>query len=73
MGAGLMVGLPLAWFASKLMGSMLFKLSAHDPLSFVAAGGGDAGCLGGGRANSGAAGGLGGADAGAAVGVVPTV
>jgi len=38
MGAGLMVGLPLAWFASKLMGSMLFKLSAHDPLSFVAAG-----------------------------------
>jgi len=36
--AGLVVGLPLAWFASKLMGSMLFKLSTHDPLSLVAAG-----------------------------------
>jgi predicted permease len=35
--AGLVVGLPLAWFASKLMASMLFKLSAHDPVSFVAA------------------------------------
>ncbi len=36
--AGLIVGLPLAWFTSKLMASMLFKLSTHDPLSFVAAG-----------------------------------
>ncbi len=29
--AGLIVGLPLAWFTSKLMASMLFKLSTHDP------------------------------------------
>lgn len=36
--AGLLIGLPLAWFASKLMASMLFKLSAHDPVSFVVAG-----------------------------------
>lgn len=35
--AGLAAGLPLAWFGSKLMGSMLYRLSAHDPLSFVAA------------------------------------
>lgn len=36
--AGLAVGLPLAWFGSKLMESMLYKLQAHDPVSFVAAG-----------------------------------
>jgi predicted permease len=36
--AGLAVGLPLAWFGSKLMASMLYKLDAHDPISFVAAG-----------------------------------
>lgn len=36
--AGLLVGLPLAWFTSKLMASMLYNLSAHDPLSFIAAG-----------------------------------
>lgn len=36
--AGLLVGIPLAWFASKLMASMLYNLSAHDPLSFIAAG-----------------------------------
>jgi predicted permease len=36
--AGLAVGLPLAWFTSRLMASMLFKLSTHDPLSFAAAG-----------------------------------
>jgi len=36
--AGLAVGLPLAWFGSKLMASMLYKLPAHDPVSFVAAG-----------------------------------
>lgn len=35
--AGLVVGLPLAWFASKLMASMLYKLSAHDPISLFAA------------------------------------
>jgi predicted permease len=33
--AGLVVGLPLAWFASKLMTSMLYQLSAHDPASFI--------------------------------------
>lgn len=36
--AGLVIGLPLAWFASKLMASMLYQLSAHDPVSFVVAG-----------------------------------
>lgn len=35
---GLAIGLPLAWFASRLMGSMLFKLSGHDPVSFISAG-----------------------------------
>jgi len=36
--AGLIIGLPLAWFDARLMASMLYKLSAHDPLSFVLAG-----------------------------------
>jgi predicted permease len=36
--AGLAVGLPLAWFSSRLMASMLYQLPAHDPVSFVAAG-----------------------------------
>jgi predicted permease len=36
--AGLIVGLPLAWFTSRLMASMLFRLSPHDSFSFVAAG-----------------------------------
>ncbi len=36
--AGLILGLPLAWFTSKLMASMLFRLSPRDPFSFVAAG-----------------------------------
>jgi predicted permease len=36
--AGLAAGLPLAWFGSKLMASMLYKLPAHDPISFVVAG-----------------------------------
>lgn len=36
--AGLAIGLPLAWFASRLMASMLFKLSVHDPVSFILAG-----------------------------------
>jgi predicted permease len=35
--AGLIVGLPLAWFTSKLMASMLFQLSPHDFFSFIAA------------------------------------
>jgi len=34
---GIGIGLPLAWFTSRLMNAMLFHLSAHDPLSFVAA------------------------------------
>jgi predicted permease len=34
---GLLIGLPAAWFASKLMASMLYKLSAHDTVSLVAA------------------------------------
>ncbi len=37
-GAGLVVGLPLAWFTSRLMASMLFRLSPHDSFSLVAAG-----------------------------------
>ena len=36
-GAGLTLGLPLAWFGSKLMASMLYKLPAHDPVSLIAA------------------------------------
>lgn len=36
--AGLAIGLPLAWFASKLMASMLYQLSAHDPVSLIFAG-----------------------------------
>jgi len=36
--AGLAIGLPLAWFASKLMESMLYQLSAHDPVSLIFAG-----------------------------------
>jgi predicted permease len=35
--AGLVVGLPLAWFGSRVMATMLYKLAAHDPVSFVAA------------------------------------
>jgi predicted permease len=35
---GLLLGLPLAWFASRLMASMLYQLSAHDPVSFLCAG-----------------------------------
>ena len=37
-GAGLLVGLPLAWFTSGLTASMLFRLSPHDSFSLVAAG-----------------------------------
>jgi predicted permease len=35
--AGLVVGLPLAWFGSRVMATMLYKLPPHDPVSFVAA------------------------------------
>jgi predicted permease len=35
--AGLALGLPLAWFASKLMASMLYKLPKHDPISLSVA------------------------------------
>jgi predicted permease len=38
--AGLMIGMPLAWFTSRLMASMLFRLSPHDSVSLVAAGSG---------------------------------
>ena len=37
-GAGLAIGMPLAWFASKLMESMLYQTSAHDPVSLIVAG-----------------------------------
>jgi predicted permease len=36
-GVGLVVGLPLAWFGSKWLASMLYKLQAHDPVSMVGA------------------------------------
>jgi hypothetical protein len=36
--AGLVIGMPLAWFASKLMESMLYQTSAHDPVSLIVAG-----------------------------------
>jgi len=36
--AGLVVGLPLAWFGSKVMASMVYKLTVHDPVSLTAAG-----------------------------------
>jgi predicted lysophospholipase L1 biosynthesis ABC-type transport system permease subunit len=35
--AGLLAGLPLAWVTSRLMASMLFRLSPHDSFSFAAA------------------------------------
>jgi ABC-type antimicrobial peptide transport system permease subunit len=35
--AGLLAGLPLAWLTSRLMASMLFRLSPHDSFSFAAA------------------------------------
>jgi predicted permease len=38
--AGLLVGLPLAWFGSKVMASMVYKLTVHDPVSLTAAGAG---------------------------------
>jgi predicted permease len=38
--AGLLVGLPLAWFGSKVMASMVYKLAVHDPVSLTAAGAG---------------------------------
>ncbi|MGC2639886.1 MAG: ABC transporter permease [Acidobacteriaceae bacterium] len=37
---GLAVGLPLAWFGSKVMASMVYKLTVHDPVSLCAAGAG---------------------------------
>jgi ABC-type antimicrobial peptide transport system permease subunit len=38
--AGLLLGLPQAWFASRLMASKLYQLSAHDPVSLFCAGAG---------------------------------
>lgn len=37
LAVALVVELPLAWLTSRLMSSMVFKLSTHDPLSFAAA------------------------------------
>lgn len=37
LGIGLAAGLPLAWFTARSMSTMLYELSPHDPLSFVAA------------------------------------
>jgi predicted permease len=34
---GLAVGLPLAWFGSRWLASMLYKLQAHDPVSLACA------------------------------------
>jgi predicted permease len=34
---GLAAGLPVAWFAARWMSTLLYQLSAHDPLSFVVA------------------------------------
>jgi len=35
--AGLVIGLPLAWLASRSLASQLYQLSAHDPYSLIAA------------------------------------
>ncbi len=35
--AGLVIGLPLAWLASRSLASQLYQLSAHDPYTLVAA------------------------------------
>jgi predicted permease len=34
---GIAIGLPLAWFSSRLLGSMLFGITTRDPLAFAAA------------------------------------
>ncbi len=36
-GAGMAIGLPLAWFASRYLESQLYQLPAHDPWSLAAA------------------------------------
>jgi len=36
-GAGLLVGLPLAWLSARFVGSQLFGLSPHDPLTIALA------------------------------------
>jgi putative ABC transport system permease protein len=33
---GVVIGLPIAWMASRLMTSMLFGVTAHDPVTVVA-------------------------------------
>jgi len=35
--SGLLMGLPLAWIGSRLMTSILYQMSPHDPASFLAA------------------------------------
>lgn len=37
-GAGLAIGIPLAWFGSRVMASMLYKLQPHDAISLTCAG-----------------------------------
>jgi len=36
-GAGILVGLPLAWFASLLLKAQLFEMSPHDPTTIMLA------------------------------------
>jgi len=36
-GAGILVGLPLAWFASLLLKAQLFEMSPHDPATIMLA------------------------------------
>jgi predicted permease len=35
-GFGIVIGLPIAWMASRLISSMLFGVTAHDPVTAVA-------------------------------------
>jgi putative ABC transport system permease protein len=35
--AGLLLGIPLAWFASRLLRAQLFELSPHDPVALASA------------------------------------
>ncbi|HEU5450581.1 MAG TPA: ABC transporter permease [Terriglobales bacterium] len=36
-GMGVVLGLPLAWFAARLLGAQLYELSPHDPLTVALA------------------------------------
>jgi putative ABC transport system permease protein len=35
-GGGILIGLPIAWMASRVISSMLFGVTAHDPVTAVA-------------------------------------